>query len=231
MHRIIRRNQQAGFTLIEIAIVLIIIGLLLGGVLKGQTLVKNSKIKRMAADSQAFVAATNAYIDSYWALPGDDGSAGTRWSAQAIVAGDANGTIGAGGASADAVFTAVKSDSEGFENAKAVVHLRCAELLNGTCAVSATTTLPRNALGGIIGIDDGSGVEDDMLGLKSKVICQSNIESDYAMIYDTQFDDGIGSSGMIVGSTQAQQTAGVFDTTSAATDYTAGQIIFVCSGF
>ena len=34
MHKLIRRNQQAGFTLIEIAIVLIIIGLLLGGVLK-----------------------------------------------------------------------------------------------------------------------------------------------------------------------------------------------------
>ncbi|MBF0160690.1 MAG: prepilin-type N-terminal cleavage/methylation domain-containing protein, partial [Magnetococcales bacterium] len=72
MKKLVHHTQQAGFTLIEIAIVLIIIGLLLGGILKGQTMVKNSKIKRIAADSQSFIAAANAYVDSYWALPGDD---------------------------------------------------------------------------------------------------------------------------------------------------------------
>ena len=199
MHKLIRRNQQAGFTLIEIAIVLIIIGLLLGGVLKGQTLVKNSKIKRLAADSNAFIAAANAYVDSYWALPGDDINSLTRFGA-AAVAGDGGGTIGDGTASVANIFSAVASAT--VENTAAVVHLRCAELLNGNCvAITAAATLPRNAVGGVIGIDDGSGGEDDMLGMTTKVICQSNIEADYADIYDTQFDDGNGSTGLIRGST------------------------------
>lgn len=227
MHKLIRRNQQAGFTLIEIAIVLIIIGLLLGGVLKGQTLVKNSKIKRIAADSQAFIAATNAYVDSYWALPGDDSGAGARFAGITTGTNDGNGggSIGLGsGTDATNVFTAV--DATDIENAKAVVHLRCAELLNGTCAASASIIPARNAVGGIIGIDDGSGTETNMLGLATKVICQSNIEVDYAQIYDTQFDDGVGNTGTIVGGADNA----TFDATSAAA-YTAGTTIFICSGY
>ena len=45
--------RQAGFTLVEIAIVLVIIGLLLGGVLKGQELVNNAKVKNLANDFRA----------------------------------------------------------------------------------------------------------------------------------------------------------------------------------
>jgi prepilin-type N-terminal cleavage/methylation domain-containing protein len=43
-------NKQSGFTLIEIAIVLVIIGLLLGGVLKGQELINSAKVKNFATD-------------------------------------------------------------------------------------------------------------------------------------------------------------------------------------
>ena len=42
-------KKQSGFTLIELAIVLVIIGLLLGGVLKGQELINSAKVKNMAA--------------------------------------------------------------------------------------------------------------------------------------------------------------------------------------
>ena len=41
------RNKQSGFTLVEIAIVLVIIGLLLGGVLKGQELINSAKVKNL----------------------------------------------------------------------------------------------------------------------------------------------------------------------------------------
>jgi prepilin-type N-terminal cleavage/methylation domain-containing protein len=43
------RSKQSGFTLVEIAIVLVIIGLLLGGVLKGQELINSAKVKNMIA--------------------------------------------------------------------------------------------------------------------------------------------------------------------------------------
>ena len=44
------KNNQSGFTLVEIAIVLVIIGLLLGGVLKGQELINSAKVKNLATD-------------------------------------------------------------------------------------------------------------------------------------------------------------------------------------
>jgi prepilin-type N-terminal cleavage/methylation domain-containing protein len=44
------KSRQAGFTLVEIAIVLVIIGLLLGGVLKGQELINSAKVKNFATD-------------------------------------------------------------------------------------------------------------------------------------------------------------------------------------
>ncbi|MCC7488982.1 MAG: prepilin-type N-terminal cleavage/methylation domain-containing protein, partial [Gammaproteobacteria bacterium] len=43
-------RQQQGFTLVEIAIVLVIIGLMIGGVLKGQEMITNAKVSRVEND-------------------------------------------------------------------------------------------------------------------------------------------------------------------------------------
>lgn len=59
------QNKQKGFTLIEIAIVLVIIGLLLGGVLKGQELIKSAKVKAAAGDVNAYSVALIGYQDRY----------------------------------------------------------------------------------------------------------------------------------------------------------------------
>ena len=59
------RKAQSGFTLVEIAIVLVIIGLLLGGVLKGQELIENGRVKNAANDMNGIVAAYNSYLDRY----------------------------------------------------------------------------------------------------------------------------------------------------------------------
>ena len=65
------QNKQKGFTLIEIAIVLVIIGLLLGGVLKGQELIKSAKYKAAAADVNAYSVALIGYQDRYGELFGN----------------------------------------------------------------------------------------------------------------------------------------------------------------
>jgi len=64
-------QKQKGFTLVEIAIVLVIIGLLLGGVLKGQELITNAKIKSVTSDFDNIIAGAYAYQDRTGHLPGD----------------------------------------------------------------------------------------------------------------------------------------------------------------
>src|SRR5512145_2416226 len=65
------KKQQGGFTLVEIAIVLVIIGLLLGGVLKGQELINSAKVKNMINDFRTTSALVYGYQDRFRIFPGD----------------------------------------------------------------------------------------------------------------------------------------------------------------
>jgi prepilin-type N-terminal cleavage/methylation domain-containing protein len=65
------KRTQKGFTLVEIAIVLVIIGLLLGGILKGQEMITQAKIKNVVADFSGISAAYYGYQDRYRAIPGE----------------------------------------------------------------------------------------------------------------------------------------------------------------
>lgn len=64
-------KKQAGFTLVEIAIVLVIIGLLLGGILKGQELITSARVRNLADQNSGIQAAYFGFIDRYRAVPGD----------------------------------------------------------------------------------------------------------------------------------------------------------------
>lgn len=66
-----KKVQQSGFTLVEIAIVLVIIGLLLGGVLKGQELINSAKVRSLNDKFSGVTAAWYAFQDRYRAVPGD----------------------------------------------------------------------------------------------------------------------------------------------------------------
>ena len=123
-------KKQAGFTLIEIAIVLVIIGLLLGGVLKGQEMITNSKIKRTSNDYNGVAAAVYSYLDRYSALPGDDVNAAGRWG---LGAGDGDGVI-----------------ENAAERALVWSHLRASGLIAGT-----GDNNPIHAFGGEIIVQDG----------------------------------------------------------------------------
>ncbi|MDQ7081920.1 MAG: prepilin-type N-terminal cleavage/methylation domain-containing protein [Aquificota bacterium] len=78
-----------GFTLIELAIVLIIIGILIGFILKGQELIRNSQIKRLYRTYLELVATLYSYYDRYGKLPGDDDQVSQRWGLTGAV--DGNG--------------------------------------------------------------------------------------------------------------------------------------------
>src|SRR2546428_2602115 len=88
-----KRSAQAGFTLVEIAIVLVIIGLLLGGILKGQEMITQAKIKNIVNDFNGVTVAVTSYQDRYRAIPGDDRNASTRWTVQAPASGNGDGVM------------------------------------------------------------------------------------------------------------------------------------------
>jgi len=79
------KRNQSGFTLIEIAIVLVIIGLLLGGVLKGQELINSARVKNLAGDFKNIPVFIYGYQDKFKALPGDDIKAVATSKADAVL--------------------------------------------------------------------------------------------------------------------------------------------------
>ena len=84
------QQKQKGFTLIEIAIVLLIIGLLLGGVLKGQSMINSARVRAIANDLSGIETAWVSFQDRYQSLPGDYSRASTH-----IVSGAADGNANA----------------------------------------------------------------------------------------------------------------------------------------
>jgi prepilin-type N-terminal cleavage/methylation domain-containing protein len=84
-------KKRSGFTLVELSIVLIIIGLIIVIVLRGQGLIENARISRQIRDFQGIQAAFYSYYDRFGMFPGDDSTAGVRWPGE--VSGNGNGYI------------------------------------------------------------------------------------------------------------------------------------------
>lgn len=192
------KTNQSGFTLVEIAIVLVIIGLLLGGVLKGQELIQSAKIKNVVNDFTATTTAIYGYQDRYKALPGDDSGAVARWTsapAGAIVDGNNDRILNLNSTTA-CVFsdTAVATAGECFYF---WTHLRQSGFITG----ELTSGPPQNAYGGALGVQNGNDALQSAAGagsgFKGAIICQSNIPDKAAIALDNQLDDGNPSTGSV----------------------------------
>jgi prepilin-type N-terminal cleavage/methylation domain-containing protein len=182
-------KKQSGFTLVEIAIVLVIIGLLLGGVLKGQELITQAKIKNVSNDLNGIVSAIYSYQDRYKRLPGDDPGM-TRWTVAGTVltagqSGDGDNVIGTAGQD-------YNSTSDATENRKFWLALRLAGFVAGsTATIAEGSTQPLNAAGGIM------GVQTNGLGLTGTVVCTGSLPAKVAQALDAQMDDGNATTGSV----------------------------------
>lgn len=135
-------SKQQGFTLVEIVIVAVIMGLLLGSVLKGQELVTNAKVKNVEANFSSLAQAIYTYQGRYNALPGDDSNAANRFGISSTATVTPNGKIGGN-------YKETINKTTAGESGLAWQHLRAAGLIEG----SPTDFVgPMNAFGGQIGI-------------------------------------------------------------------------------
>jgi len=142
-----RRSSEKGFTLVELAIVMIIIGLLIGGVLKGQELIANAQVTSTVAQLKGIDAAVSTFRDQYSSLPGDmptaSGANGRlpNCNAAPCINGNGNSRLG----------STPNAAAQGGEALAFWAHMNAADLIsgvNGTATVEWGEALPAADIGG-----------------------------------------------------------------------------------
>lgn len=188
-------RDQKGFTLVELAIVLVIIGLILGAVLKGQALIDSARLKRAYNLEREVLAAVYTYMDKYSKYPGDDNNVNGRWG---LTNGNNDGLITG--------FSTACVAADTTETCLAWREMRLAGLLSGdtTSAVN-----PNNPYGGVAGIGTTAvqGLTDQWIGL-------TNIPYDVCETLDMQYDDGTATAGYSTGSIRG---SGDYNTATSGT--------------
>jgi prepilin-type N-terminal cleavage/methylation domain-containing protein len=182
------RNRQSGFTLIEIAIVLVIIGLLLGGVLKGQELINTARVRALNNSVDGVTAAWFSFQDRYRAFPGDYAQASVNL--PGIVAagdGDGNGLVGS-------------TAAEAAERPNVWTHLAAAGYITGSFDAAAVavdayncdvTTCPDNGFGSGMNLAYGISVKGAAGAPAHELITGRGIPVEVIAELDRKVDDGV----------------------------------------
>jgi len=119
-----QRKRQGGFSLVELAIVLLIIGLIVGGILKGQDLIQSARTNQIQTDLNEIRVATNTFQDKFVAFPGDFVDSDRLPGLGGADNGDGNGRI-------DSVGVRMGAGTADQEPALFWLHLSAAGLLDG----------------------------------------------------------------------------------------------------
>lgn len=211
--------QQTGFSLIEMSIVLVIVGVLLGGVLKGQSLIESSRVKSVLNDINALSSGYYGYDDRYRQLAGDDGSLavlqarGGQW-ANLSLAGDLSGIWD---------ITAANTFSGTGENGAFFQQLRASGFIQGNVTDTGVNALPRHAFGGLIGVTANA-----MTGMvaNGRYLCLGSLPGSAARSIDIAKDDGIANTGNL----RATLGANNASPSALATSYSDSDTYTICLG-
>ena len=202
------KRRQSGFTLIEIAIVLVIIGLLLGGILKGQELINNARVKNLASDFRNIPVFIYGYQDKFKALPGDDIAASTHMTTATNAS--TPGTLGNG--RIEGAWDSTTATDESFLFWQ---HVRIAGLAPGSTDPAAADYPPVNAVGSRLGVQSAAPFTGMTSG--TYFICSAGISGKFAKQLDAQLDDGNTATGSMMAGTALPApiaTTAIGDTTN-----------------
>jgi len=138
-------RKQHGFTLVEIAIVLVIIGLLLGGILRGQELIQSARVRNVIDQQNGIRAAFFGFQDRFRLIPGD------LTAAQAAQVGGSPAALAAtSGTPGDGIIAAGDSGAA-FQNLAVAGFISCTQCASATATGASTTAnSPANVFGGVL---------------------------------------------------------------------------------
>ena len=198
-----KRRAESGFTLIEVAIVLVIIGLLVAGIIKGQELMTGARVRSVVQQLDGSRAAYMGFMDRYRQPPGDFALAAANITGVSTACGAAGNPGGGNGDS--------RIDTAGGEFILAWEHLSKAGFLNGsyTCTSNTAVTeasVPRNQYGGFLQlIYDNVYVGNPRS--QHNVKTGNNMPADLLAEMDRKIDDGNAFTGSFRGSTYTSGAA------------------------
>jgi len=183
-------KKEHGFTLIEIAIVLVIIGLLLGGVLKGQELITSARVRNIISQQDGVKAAFFGFLDRYRAYPGDYGQAIANIPGCAgCQNGNNNGQITALGVAGATVH----------EHISAWAHLSRAGFINGSYTYAlppeTTASAPTNPYARFLQIIYDNAYDPAASAVRHNLKTGNQIPSDILAEIDRKIDDGSATGG------------------------------------
>jgi prepilin-type N-terminal cleavage/methylation domain-containing protein len=181
-------TKNAGFSLIELTVALLIIGFLLAAVLKGQELINNARVKSLAKDFRNIPVYIYAYQARFGAIPGDDQQADVH--VKGVNAATPPGTLGNG-----QINGAWNTTTNTDESCLFWAHIRLANMASGStlAACDSPGYYPVNATGGQLGVQNSNNFA--MISLPTVmtgtyIVCSARIPGRFVIQLDTLLDDG-----------------------------------------